>query len=1009
MLLGHVIKNFHKIYQSRMYSSSRKLNRVLPSSLIRKTFLEYFTENHGHKFVRSSPVIPLCDPTVAFVNAGMNQFKSVFLGKTVPQSKRVCNSQKCVRVGGKHNDLSIVGQDGYHHTFFEMLGNWSFGDYFKKEACQMALELLKGPYGIDTSRLYVTYFAGDKDLGLPADTECFEIWRSLGFPADRILPFGSKDNFWEMGPTGPCGPCTEIHIDHKPELAGKEDRRKLVNAGRPDLTELWNIVFIQYNRSEDGTIQQLPEKHIDTGMGFERLAAILQNKSSNYDTDLFSPIFEQTQKLCKVPKYEGLFPTATKRQELDTGYRILADHSRMITACIADGMLPDQNQKLRRVLRKAILTSENIFNNANLLPQLIPIVVDTLGSAYPEMHTKLNDVLEIVEHEQDVFKSVRSSSSKAFNEVLKKYPKLQDVDLMEFPGFVPAFNDLQVQKLNFTNGIIPGKFLFKLTDTFGLAEDSFKVLAQLEGLQLDEEGYRAEVAKAKEKSKAFNYDSITQRQMNDALSKLTLACENTDCTFRYNYTYNREKRLYEVPHVETVVLGILKNGETVDSVGGDEKDVISVVTRESNFYYESGGQKSDRGYLMVGGKKFLVQNVIHMNDCLVHVGRFEESAGSLKVGSKVVLHVDSEHRTANIRHHTAVHLLNGAVRSLYKKVTYQVTSSVTAENCKLELGVIGKRFAKEEVQQIEELIRNVIKSSIPSKISIVNASDVIGQSNITLVPGEIYPETGLRLLTIENKNLSFISNELCCGTHVLNTADMENFVIINLKQTNRARYAFTAAAGKIANEIILRADNMKSRIDSLEKEYKTNTDTLYTTEIELQKLRNNILHTDIVLPYVARIDILNRINENLKQLKIMSRTSLKAFVEDEMKTLLQEKPLDKYPFIIHYLSSSALLEEVSLKNATKLCNDRPILVVSMCNGIVRARCCVPKEFVSDKFNAQKWLQLFASVFEAQLSIPKGQNSNELCNMKGKKVLSEFDDKLEDAIERCSKFAAENIS
>lgn len=223
------------------------------------------------------------------------QFKSVFLGKTQPPAKRAVNSQKCVRVGGKHNDLSIVGQDSYHHTFFEMLGNWSFGDYFKKEACSMAIDLLKGPYQMDPSRLYVTYFKGDPELGLEADLETLEIWRSLGFPTERILPFSSKDNFWEMGSTGPCGPCTEIHFDHFPNAGG--NRADLVNAGTPYLTEIWNLVFIQFNRNEDGSISQLPDKHVDTGMGFERLAAILQNKTSNYDSDLFLPIFDQISKV----------------------------------------------------------------------------------------------------------------------------------------------------------------------------------------------------------------------------------------------------------------------------------------------------------------------------------------------------------------------------------------------------------------------------------------------------------------------------------------------------------------------------------------------------------------------------------------------------------------------------------------------------------------------------------------------------------------------------------------
>lgn len=268
------------------------------------------------------------------------QFKSVFLGKSKPPARRAVNSQKCVRVGGKHNDLSIVGQDGYHHTFFEMLGNWSFGDYFKREACAMAIDLLKGPYAIDPSRLYVTYFEGDPVLGLEADLETVDIWRSLGFPEERILPFGSADNFWEMGSTGPCGPCTEIHFDHYPGSGG--NRASLVNAGTPYLTEIWNLVFIQYNRNDDGGISQLPDKHVDTGMGFERLAAILQNKTSNYDSDLFSPIFNGISKISGAPEYRGVFPSDGDKCELDVAYRILADHSRMITACLADGMLPDQ-------------------------------------------------------------------------------------------------------------------------------------------------------------------------------------------------------------------------------------------------------------------------------------------------------------------------------------------------------------------------------------------------------------------------------------------------------------------------------------------------------------------------------------------------------------------------------------------------------------------------------------------------------------------------------------------
>lgn len=304
----------------------------LSSRAIRQHFLDFFIRDHGHKFIRSSPVVPFCDPSIAFVNAGMNQFKNVFLGKEQPPSLSAANSQKCIRVGGKHNDLSVVGSDGYHHTFFEMLGNWSFGGYFKREACELAFNLLTGPYRVNPNRLYITYFGGDHSMGLAADDECREIWRQIGIRKERILPFGKADNFWEMGPTGPCGPCTEIHFDHISE----ENRASAVNQGLPDLTELWNIVFIQCNRDSDGKVTSLPQKHIDTGMGFERLTAILQEKSSNYDTDLFEPIFQRIQAVSRAPAYSGRFDS-----DLDRDYRILADHARMVTACISDGMFPD--------------------------------------------------------------------------------------------------------------------------------------------------------------------------------------------------------------------------------------------------------------------------------------------------------------------------------------------------------------------------------------------------------------------------------------------------------------------------------------------------------------------------------------------------------------------------------------------------------------------------------------------------------------------------------------------
>ncbi|KAI8120807.1 mitochondrial, Alanine--tRNA ligase [Lucilia cuprina] len=1002
-----------------MYSSAKKLQRILSSREIRKTFIDYFIKQHDHKFVRSSPVVPFCDPTVAFVNAGMNQFKSVFLGTTQPPYKRVANSQKCVRVGGKHNDLSVVGEDSYHHTFFEMLGNWSFGDYFKREACSMALDLLRGPYNIDTSRLYVTYFAGDKVLGLPADLECFEIWKSLGFPSSRILPFGSKDNFWEMGSTGPCGPCTEIHIDHRPDLAPPQERAKLVNAGRSDLTELWNLVFIQYNRNEDGSITQLPAKHVDTGMGFERLTAILQNKSSNYDTDLFMPIFDAIQKISKAPEYGGTFPSNSHAATLDTGYRILADHARMITVCLADGMLPDQNQKLRRVLRKALTVSENVFANEKLLPQLIPVVVESLGCAYPEISNKQSAILELIAHEQEIFKALRESSSKAFAEVLSEFPNLEDIDLMECPGFVPAYREFQGLKDTFKNNIIPGDFLHKLTDTYGLTEEHFEKLAQLEEMSYNVSDYQEAVAKAKQKAKGSmlsnQYSDKLLQSINDSLVDLTKTLKATDNQHKYNYSYDNNEKQYHIPALKTKVLGILYNDVSVQEVvcngSTNSQDIVSIVTDASNFYYESGGQQSDKGVIVIKTKtneqyELNVNNVCYINDCVVHICDLpsEKAFFTLGLGDEVTLQVDAQHRKRNICHHTATHLLNGAIRSLFKKVTYQVSSGVTSDCCKLEVGLIGKRITKDDVQKIEELISQVISSSTPVNVELCNAADILQQNDVTMVPGEIYPETGLRLVSVNCDNIEMLSKELCCGTHVTNTQELEYFCITNLKQTNRARYAFTAVAAEAAEKVFKVAALLKHRIDMLEKEFKTDK-LSNATEIELQKIRHNLQHMDIQLPYVFKIDMLERINEILKKLKEAARTSVKELVEVEMRNVLQEKPLESHPFILHYISSSALMEEVPLQKVTRLCTDRPILVISRSDNIVKARCCVPKQFQSENFNAEKWLKEFATIFKSPVAAPKGQNPQEVCNMKGKKTQStQFDEQLEIAMSKAHKYA-----
>ncbi|KAG8234413.1 hypothetical protein J437_LFUL015523 [Ladona fulva] len=451
--------------------STRPISRSTDE--IREEFIKYF-QNHGHKFIRSSPVVPHCDPSVTFVNAGMNQFKSVFLGINPPPAPRAVNSQKCIRVGGRHNDLEVVGSDSYHHTFFEMLGSWSFGDYFKRDACKYSWEHLTKMFALDPKRLYVTYFGGEKNTGLEPDLETREIWLEMGVPESHVLPFGVKDNFWEMGPTGPCGPCSEVHYDfHGRTLASER-----VNAGFPDLIELWNIVFIQYVRHENGTLSPLPCKHVDTGMGLERLACVMQGVTSTYDTDIFRPLFHAIQKITGAPAYEGKF-LKDDIHGTDTAYRILADHARMITVAIADGMLPDHNHRLRRVIRRALSVSQDLLRKGSeghkLLFEICAQTANSLESAYPGIVPRLESIKAVLAHEEQVLLNLRSHSSSQWSKLISKWPQLADVDVASSPGLVQAFEELQALVRNGVKSVNE-KMAFSLYDTYGLNEDFSKAI-----------------------------------------------------------------------------------------------------------------------------------------------------------------------------------------------------------------------------------------------------------------------------------------------------------------------------------------------------------------------------------------------------------------------------------------------------------------------------------------------------------------------------------------------------
>uniref|UniRef100_A0AC34GRB4 Alanine--tRNA ligase n=1 Tax=Panagrolaimus sp. ES5 TaxID=591445 RepID=A0AC34GRB4_9BILA len=433
------------------------------STNVRKSFIDFFGKKKDHTYVHSSSTIPLNDPTLFFVNAGMNQFKPIFLGSVDPNSelaklKRAHNSQKCIRAGGKHNDLEVVGKDVYHHTFFEMLGNWSFGDYFKKEVCEWAWEFLTKELGIDKNRLYVSYFGGDKENGLSEDLECKQIWMNLGLPENRILPFGMNENFWEMGEVGPCGPCSEIHYDR----IGNRDASHLVNADDPMVVEIWNLVFMQYNREEGGALKLLPRKHIDCGLGFERLVAVVQQKISNYDTDLFTPIFEAIQKGTGVRVYTG-HVGAEDIDGIDMAYRVVADHIRTLTIAFADGGRPDKTGRghvLRRILRRGIRYSAFELNGKpGFFASLVPVVVQVLGDTFPEIKKDPKTTQDIINKEEAQFLKTLSKGRLLFDDAIKALPKEEK--------------------------LFPGDVAWRLADTYGFPIDLTQRLASSYGLTVD--------------------------------------------------------------------------------------------------------------------------------------------------------------------------------------------------------------------------------------------------------------------------------------------------------------------------------------------------------------------------------------------------------------------------------------------------------------------------------------------------------------------------------------------
>ena len=627
----------------------------MTSSEIRKKFLDFFA-SHGHQVVPSAPIVVKNDPTLLFTNAGMNPFKDYFLGNKPAPFSRVADTQKCLRVSGKHNDLEEVGVDTYHHTMFEMLGNWSFGDYFKKEAIEWSWNLLTEVYGISKDRLYVTIFEGDVKEGIPKDEEAFSEW-SKWISADRILLGNKKDNFWEMGDTGPCGPCSEVHVDCRPDHERKEkDGRYLVNADHPQVIEIWNNVFIQFNRLKNGTLEPLPAKHVDTGMGLERLVRVLQGKTSNYDTDLFTGTIHETEKLTGQ-KY------GFSDNRADIAFRVIADHIRAIAFTIADGQLPSNTGAgyvIRRILRRAVRYYYTYLNHKQpLLHQLMPMLAKQFEQVFPELHQQVDFVAKVVKEEEESFLRTLDKGLRKIDDIMQQS---------------------SAQK------IIPGAAAFELLDTYGFPIDLTRLIARENGYEVDDAGFEKEMQLQKDRSRAATAV--------DAGDWIVVSDEASRGFVGYD-------RLYE----KTKLLRYRK-------VNAKGKDQYQMVLQATPFYAESGGQVGDVGELVWGSDIVKVLDTKKENDVIIH---FTDRIPS-SLDGEVVAKVDAERRLNIMYNHTATHLMHAALRTVLGKHVAQKGSLVNDEYLRFDFSHMSK-VSDEELRQIEFLVNEKIRANIPVVIN----------------------------------------------------------------------------------------------------------------------------------------------------------------------------------------------------------------------------------------------------------------------------------------------------
>ncbi|WP_183558166.1 alanine--tRNA ligase [Mucilaginibacter sp. SP1R1] len=717
----------------------------MTASQIRQAFLDFFVSK-GHTIVPSAPIVIKNDPTLMFTNAGMNQFKDIFLGETPAKAPRVADTQRCLRVSGKHNDLEEVGIDTYHHTMFEMLGNWSFGDYFKKEATAWSWELLIDIFKLPKDRLYITYFEGDEKEGLEKDTETYNLWKLL-VDEDHILPGNKKDNFWEMGETGPCGPCSEIHYDSRPDNERAEvDGATLVNADHDQVIEIWNNVFMQFNRLKGGALQPLPAKHVDTGMGFERLVRVMQGKSSNYDTDVFQPMIQFI-----AEKSGKTYNSAAKPGDADwnnaVAMRVLADHIRAISFAIADGQLPASNKAgyvIRRILRRAVRYSyQTLGFKEPFFNQLVPLLSEQFKGVFDNLYSQKDFVQKVILEEEVAFLRTLEKGLVSYYNYIKAFKQNKSEVGSESQMFFVSVGGSIYNIINDGRNSIDGKFAFLLSDTYGFPIDLVQLLAKEDGFDVNYNEYLQSLDEQKSRSRA-----ATAIDTGDWV----VLKEDEGVTF--------------TGYDETETIAHVVKYRKVTAKG---KEQYQIVLDKTPFYAESGGQVGDKGELVFpDGEIVKVTDTKKENGLIVHyVDQLPED-----IDDALTAIVDPALRSQTNSNHSATHLLHAAMKQVLGSHVNQKGSLVNADYLRFDFSHFAK-VTDEELAQIEAIVNQKVRQNIPLKEerSVLYAEAIT--SGVTALFGEKYGEY-VRVITFEDT----FSKELCGGTHVQATGQIGFFKII---------------------------------------------------------------------------------------------------------------------------------------------------------------------------------------------------------------------------------------